>query len=98
MKKLLLILLVTTFSYSVFAQPIVWTNGNGTGLWTDQDNWDAGFSPDFAGDEGVFDGSISSADCLVTGDQTIGLMTAGVGGGDYEGTITMQWGGQRNVL
>jgi hypothetical protein len=93
MKKLLLLLVVATFGISAFGQPIGWTNGNGTGLWTDQDNWDAGFSPDFPGDEGVFDGNISSADCLITGNQTVGLLTAGVGGADYEGTITIQSGG-----
>lgn len=92
MKKLLLIFCVTAFSSTVFGQPINWTNGSGDGLWTTQDNWDAGFSPDFPGDEGVFDGNISSADCTITGNQTIGLMTAGVGGADYEGTITIQSG------
>lgn len=92
MKKLLLILVVTSLSSSVFGQAIVWTNGVGDGLWTTQGNWNSGFSPDFPGDEGVFDGNTSSASCTITGNQTVGLLTAGVGGADYEGTITIQAG------
>ena len=92
MKKLLLILFCLSIGGSSFAQPIVWTNGNGTNVWTDDDNWDAGFYPAFPADEAVFDGTASSADCVINGDVEVGLLTAGVGGGDYDGTITITSG------
>ena len=91
MKKLLLLVLATCLTTASLAQ-INWTNGGGTGFWNDDSNWDSGFYPDFPGDEAVFDGNVSSDNCIVSENQTVGLFTAGVGGADYEGVLTVKSG------
>ena len=106
MKKLLLLVFATCLTTASFAQ-VKWTNGDDTGLWSDDSNWDAGFFPFYVGDEAIFEGSTSSANCLVVNDpnptmdsqvpeshdgsRTTGLLTIGVGGVPY-GTLTIQNG------
>lgn len=91
MKKLLLLVFVGMLATSSFAQAIVWTNGNGTGVWDDDGNWDAGFYPSFPGDEVTFNGA-SADNCAVNGAQTVGLFTGGNGDADYEGVLTITSG------
>lgn len=72
------------------AQTNIWTNANGTGLWSDPDNWSEAHSPD--GTEALiqFDGT-STADCLIdgaadlssTGGTPLTMTTA------YTGTLTL---------
>ncbi len=61
-KKLFLTMCLALFSLGMNAQ-ITWTNGNGTGIWSDGLNWSTGLIPTPA-DNVIFDGT-STANCTI---------------------------------
>ena len=91
MKKLLLLVLMGMLATSSFGQAIVWVAAGESGDWDVDANWDSGFYPSFPGDEVVFNGA-SSANCIVNGAQTAGLLTTGNGDADYEGKLIITAG------
>lgn len=91
MKKLLLLVFMAMLATSSYSQAIVWIAEGESGDWDVDENWDSGFYPAFPGDLVVFNGA-SSADCIVNGAQTVGLLTTGNGDADYEGSIIIKSG------
>lgn len=61
--KIITFILLTLFITAAYSQN-TWTNGNGTGVWSDDLNWSTGAIPD--GFEAViFDGASSTDDCII---------------------------------
>lgn len=60
-----------------------WTNGNNSGNWFDDDNWDPAGTPG-AGDAVIFDGAVDD-DCFISGGAECASITVQAG---YSGTIS----------
>lgn len=67
---------------NLFGANITWTNGNGTGIWSDAANWSGG-KPG-TGDKAIFDGT-STANCTI--DENVNVKGIDINSG-YTGTIT----------
>lgn len=65
-KYIVFITIFTIWSLNVYSQTNYWTNANGTGVWSDLNNWSLGNVPD--GTEGAigFDATLgAAADCFI---------------------------------
>jgi Secretion system C-terminal sorting domain len=92
MKKTFLLLLALMLNAVVsFGQAFVWTNGGGTGNYGLDTNWNSGFAPGQF-DTVVFQGSSSTANCLVTNTQLGAWFEIGNGSPAY-GSLIIKNGG-----
>ena len=85
--SLLTIALLVLISNWINAANISWTNGNATGIWSDNANWSGGTKPG-SGDVAIFDGT-STANCTI--DEIINVQGISINSG-YTGTITQNTG------
>ncbi len=87
-RTLLVFLFSLSLSYS-YAQN-TWTNGNGTGVWSDDANWSSAAAPD-GSENVVFDGATTTADCFI--DVAVAIAPATITfNSTYTGTVSVASG------
>ena len=81
------ILLFFVWATPAFGANVYWTNGNGTGIWHDDDNWSTGIIPT-SDDYAIFNGTHNDAVVITSDVLCFNLEMAA----DYTGTITQNAG------